>query len=949
MEQGSRRGGAHRPAPPAGDAEAVLAAIAATGTEGVIGQDLDGRVTAWNPGAELLYGWSASEMIGQPIFRAIPPDSEGDWRFLLNRVARGERVQELRTRRLTKDGRKLEVSLTVAPLCGAGGEIIGAATIERDITRRWRMDAILDGQRRMLEVLSQSGELRDALGHLLDATDELLSRGMRVCVMQYEPDRHRLVPCAARLPDAIVRALAAGIHIAPDAHPSGEAMFTGQAVSEPDIEAADGWNGLRDVALEAGLRSCCSTPIRSPGGKVIGTLDLYAPRPGDPETDDLEVAGDIALAAGLALERYDTVRKLNTGRQVLLSLNEINGLIARELDATRIYERVTKEATHLLKAQVGAFFYNDTTRGELRLDVLTGPMRELFEGLQIPRNTPLFKQTLMHGAIQRFDDVTKDPRFGKTKALEALVAGSVPIHSLMAASVTTRTGELIGMLLFGHESRRCFNAGHEEILRGVAQQTALAVETARLYQQASERADALIEADRRKNEFLAMLGHELRNPLSAMAAGLSVIQAELPAGDGTREAVEILNRQAAHMRRLVDDLLDVGRITRGKIDLARDVQDLRERLRAAAMSARTLAREYEQTIELELPSKPVFVEVDAVRIEQVIGNLLHNAMRFSDRGARIDLSLEVRDGDAVVLVRDSGRGIPPDQLSAIFDVFVQAERPDGPHPSGGLGLGLTLVRKLAELHGGSVLARSEGVGQGSEFEVRLPLIAADPGGLAPDARRRADPAPDEAPLRARDAVLPSVEDPDLTPFAPMPSIQAAFQAAPPPEPETAPPKPLVAPKPSPKRKRTEKPPPRVPITQVPLHDRPEGPQAVLRILLAEDLEDAGRALKLLLERWGHKVTHVESGARCLEEARQRKPDVALLDINLPDIDGWELARDLIRTPGLRDIRLAALSGRGQRADREASRVAGFEQHFVKPVDPRLLHTWLREVAAEIAV
>ncbi|MDJ0973982.1 MAG: GAF domain-containing protein [Planctomycetota bacterium] len=921
----------------------MLAAIAAAGTEGVIGQDLDGRITVWSPGAELLYGWTASEMIGQPIFRAIPADSEGEWRFLLNRVARSERVQELRTRRLTKDGRKLEVSVTVAPLRGAGGEIIGAATIERDITRRWRTDAILDGQRRMLEVLSQSGELKDALGHLLDATDELLSRGMRVCVMQYEPERHRLVPCASRLPSALERALADGIHIAPGAHPSGEAMFTGQAVSEADIAAAEGWNGLRDVALGSGLKACCSTPIRSPGGKVIGTLDLYAPQVGDPETDDLEVADDIAQAAGLALERFETVQGLKTGRQVLLALNEINGLIARELDAARIYERVTEEATHLLKAQAGAFLYNDSARGELRIDVLAGPMRERFEQLEIPRNTPLFNQTLMHGAIQRFDDVARDPRFGKTKALEGLLKGPVPIHSLMSAPVATRTGELIGMLLFGHESRRCFTRGHEDILRGVAQQTALAVETARLYQQASERADALSEADRRKNEFLAMLGHELRNPLSALAAGLSLIQDDLPAGDSTREAVEILNRQAAHMRRLVDDLLDVGRITRGKIDLERDVQDLRERLRTAALSARTLAGEYEQEIQLELPEAPVFVEVDAVRIEQVVGNLLHNAMRFSERGATIDLALETRSGDALILVRDGGRGIPPDQLSAIFDVFVQAERPDGPHPSGGLGLGLTLVRKLAELHGGSVVARSEGVGKGSEFEVRLPLFTGATGSDQPPA------APPSAPAASPEFTLPApaIDDPDLTPYAPLPTIPLPERA--PAEPAAATPKPIVAPKPSPKRKRTEKPPPRVPIAQVPLHDRPEGPTAVLRILLAEDLEDTGRALKLLLERWGHKVTHVASGARCLEEARQRRPDVALLDINLPDIDGWALARDLIRVPGLREIRLAALSGRGQRADREASRVAGFEQHFVKPVDPRLLHSWLREVAAEIAV
>ncbi len=846
--------------------DAILAFIG-NSRDAVIVYRLDGTILLWNPGAEALYGWSATEVVGQSMRRVIPPDAQAEHQGLLDVVRTGKPTAEVAVRRVRKGGQPIEVGLTATPFMGADGRVEGVATLERDITRRRRLQGLAGGQRRLLETLFRSERLQEGLRALLDVLLELTAGVDGAAVMLVDGDLPLLNFAAGTIPEALERKLHEGIPVAPGGHPAGEAAFQRQAVSVADVRTSMGWDATRKTVIDAGLLSCCAIPIVAPGGALMGTLDLYGRAPREPSADDIEVAMALAGTAAVAIQRSETMRELRQGREVFGALNEINALLVADLDSDRIIRRATEEATRLVGAQMGAFFQTPTTPGSLdfQLHSLVGPFADRFANMPMPRTTPLFSQALDARAVQRLVDVTKDPRFGKNAPLSGMPDRHPPVRSFMIAPVSSRSGEIIGMLIFGHEQPGRFSRWHGEILQGIASQTALALEGAKLYRQASERAEALATADQRKDEFLALLGHELRNPLGAMIASLSVIEGELPDdADAAHDALTVFRRQSRHMQRLVDDLLDLSRITRGHIRIGRETMDLSESVRSAVEAAQVPTLKLRQTIKLSVPDRPVWVSGDAIRLEQVLGNLLHNARKFSPRGSAITVALDANAQQASVRVRDQGRGIDKADLDSIFEMFAQAADDKKGQSGEGLGLGLALVREIVTLHGGAVRAYSEGAGKGSEFEVRLPVCA---------------PPPKKRKKRSRDS---------------------------------------------------------------------GGPVPVLRILLAEDQPDAARAMSLLLRHWGHRVTHVDNGHAALETARSRRPDVCLLDIGLPGMDGWEVAEKLRKEPRLEDMRLAALTGLGQQLNEAASLQAGFERHFAKAADPDALKTWLEDVALQLA-
>jgi PAS domain S-box-containing protein len=368
--------------------------------------------------------------------------------------------------------------------------------------------------------------------------------------------------------------------------------------------------------------------------------------------------------------------------------------------------------------------------------------------------------------------------------------------------------------------------------------------------------ERLRDADRRKDEFLATLAHELRNPLAPIRTGLEILQ-RVPAGDPAAvEARAMMERQLAHMVHLVDDLLEVSRISRGKLKLRRRRVALREVLDAAVEACRPLIAASRHELVVEGPAAPAWLDGDPTRLAQVVGNLLNNAAKYTPDGGRITLSAAVAGREAVLRVADTGVGIPPGMLPKIFEMFTQVDSALD-RAGGGLGIGLSLVRMLVAKHGGTIEAHSEGEGRGSTFTVRLPL--ADP--PAP----RAEP---EAP---------------------------------------APPAAAIAP-PAPER-------------------RP------LRVLVVDDNEDAAVSLARLLRLFGHATRVAGDGPQALEAAREFRPDVGLLDIGLPGMDGYELARRFRAEPDLAATRLVALTGWGTDEDRRRAREAGFDGHLVKPVAP----------------
>jgi signal transduction histidine kinase len=368
--------------------------------------------------------------------------------------------------------------------------------------------------------------------------------------------------------------------------------------------------------------------------------------------------------------------------------------------------------------------------------------------------------------------------------------------------------------------------------------------------------EALREADRRKDEFLAMLAHELRNPLAPIKNAAQVFRVLGPADTNLQYAREVIDRQVGHLSRLVDDLLDVSRITRGKISLQKERLEVATVVARAVETSRPLIESRGHDLVVSLPGEPVSLLGDLTRLSQVVSNLLTNAAKYTPEGGRIWLTVAREADEVAVEVRDTGVGIPPDMLGRVFELFTQVDR-SLDRSEGGLGIGLTLVRSLVELHGGTVEAQSDGPGRGSRFVVRLPALA--------DGDRKGV-RPEDPPARAG----------------------------------------------SPAR----------------------------RILVVDDNGDAADSLALLLSIAGHATRTARDGPQALAAAEEFRPEVVILDLGLPGIDGYEMARRLRERYGPDAPLLVALTGYGQEEDRRRSHEAGFDHHVVKPPDLAILESLL---------
>jgi CheY-like chemotaxis protein/two-component sensor histidine kinase len=381
---------------------------------------------------------------------------------------------------------------------------------------------------------------------------------------------------------------------------------------------------------------------------------------------------------------------------------------------------------------------------------------------------------------------------------------------------------------------------------------------------------ALREAGRRKDEFLATLAHELRNPLAPIGYALEIMKLAGDDRERVENARETMERQLRHLVRLVDDLLDVSRITRGKLDLRTEPVEMGAVLDRAIEACTPLCEAAEHELTVTVPAEPVHLHADPVRLAQVFGNLINNACKYTPRRGHIRVSVERRGSEGVVTVADSGMGIEPEALSRVFDIFTQI---DGSHErvQGGVGIGLTLAKGLVEMHGGTVHAFSEGLGQGSRFVVRLPVLAAE----SPE--RTADSDSGTRTLEAGEA---------------------------------------------------------------------RGATTGRRVLVVEDDRESARSLSELLEMTGHEPHTVHDGAAAIARAEALRPDIVLLDIGLPKMNGYEVCQAIRRRPwGARTI-VVALTGWGQDEDRRRTRDAGFDGHLVKPVEFDDLARFLRTAASE---
>jgi PAS domain S-box-containing protein len=673
------------------EARLRLAALVESSEDAIIGYDLAGNITSWNMGATRLYDYTAEEVVGKPLTLLEPPGHPDELPTMLERIKRGEGIEHFETVRVRKDGRRVNVSLTISPVKNAEGKIVGASKIARDITARKRQEVNL----RFLAGASK------VLAELLDV-HSTLQKVARLAVPHFADW------CAVDMlePDGSLRRLAVA-HVDPS--------------------------------------------------KVELAHELYRRFPPDPSA------------------RQGVWNIIRTGK------SEIVPEISDELLAQRV----------------------------------------------------------------------KNPEVLR-------IIRKLGLRSYMGVPLMVR-GEVLGVATFiAAESGRHYDAHDLALAEELAHRSAIAIENARLYSEVRE-------ADRRKDEFLATLAHELRNPLAPIRNSLQILNMPRVDPAMAERSREMMERQVQHLVRLVDDLLDVSRVMQGKIELRKQQVELASVVARAVESAQPLIDALGHELTIHLPIESLTLQADPVRLAQVFGNLLTNAAKYTEARGRIWLTTQREGEQAVLRIRDTGIGIAPDMLSRIFDLFVQAEHATN-RSQGGLGIGLTLVKNLVEMHHGTVEAHSPGLGKGSEFVVRLPILRKSEAG-----RMKDESGKDAGSLH------PSS-------FIPQPSGR--------------------------------------------------------RLVVVDDNVDAADSLAVLLRLQGHEVHVAHDGPAGLRLAAEHQPEMIFLDIGMPGMDGYEVARRLRHEPGLKNVRLAALTGWGQQEDRRRTAEAGFDYHLVKPVEPKVLEELL---------
>ncbi len=532
-------------------AQARLAAIVESSDDAIISKTLDGIIITWNAGAQRLFGWTAAEAVGQPITILIPPERLDEETEIISRLRRGDRVDHFETVRITKDGRRRNISLTVSPVLDATGRVIAASKVARDITARKQADAALVA-------------LKDQLALQL-------------------ADMRRLHEMSVRLSN---------------------------------------------------------------------TLELEA----------------------ILQETLRTAAAVESTSMALLSLCDVDGKHFR----------------------IGASFgFTDEF------------LRKFSE---VPLGCSSCGTSLQERRRVVIEDIDNDPRFEHLKEL-AHEEGFRAVH---CTPLITRGGKLVGVL--STHFRRPHRPSDREIhlIDLCVRQAVDFIENAQLYAE-------LREADRRKDEFLATLAHELRNPLAPITNSLELLKMTDDLSPTVNRIRGVMDRQVSQMVRLVDDLLEVSRITRGKIDLRQAPVELAAVVGSAIETSRPLLDAAGHQLAIKLPPEPITLYVDAVRLAQVLANILNNAIKYTERGGQIWLTARRDAKHAVISIRDSGVGIRSDMLPRVFEVFAQSDQ-TASRSQGGLGIGLALAKKLVELHGGNITAQSAGVGKGSEFTVSLPMV-----------------------------------------------------------------------------------------------------------------------------------------------------------------------------------------------------------------------------------
>ena len=625
-----------------------------------------------------------------------------------------------------------------------------------------------------------------------------------------------------------------------DANPAACRLL---GVSAPDLL------GRRfDDFLEPGVDLEAAWRVFLRSGEQAGELRVIRP---DGEVRHVEYSATARFVAGrhLAILRDIAGRKLAEAERVELQrreqlrLRETETLLAvsRALSSTRdpteTMRRVAREIARALGADmVGAYLADPSAESLWPTAGYHVPrhMLDAFRRIPIPiKGHAAIEEAWTHRRAVWTDDMPHDPR------VHAATLQHFPHQSDLFAPIRIHDQPVGGFFVIWWTVPRSITEWEISLVQGISDLAGIFLENAQLYRETAE-------ANRAKDEFLATLSHELRNPLGAIVNAAAALDHEGIGEDRAMRLRKIIQRQTYHLTRLVDDLLDVARTTAGKIALNRQPIDLADVAGGCVRSLREGGRAQHRRLTIRVES--VIVNADPTRLAQVITNLLDNAVKFTPAGGSVEIDVMREGPEGVIRVSDRGIGIAPEMLPRVFDLFAQAEQPLE-RSVGGLGVGLALSRRLVEMHGGTITAASEGPGRGAQFTVRLPVEAM--------------PTP-----------------------APTPAVPA--------------------------------------------------PERIRTVLVIEDNDDARESLRLLLESLGHRVLVAVDGHQGVAQALEHRPEVLLVDLGLPGLDGYEVARAVRASPGGKSAVLIAVTGYGQAEDRRRSTEAGFDAHLVKPVSQSLL-------------
>jgi PAS domain S-box-containing protein len=717
------------------EAALYLAAIVKNSDDAIVSKNLDGIITSWNPAAEEIFGFTADEAIGKSIRIIIPPDRQTEEDDVLARLRRGEAISHFETVRMRKDGTQFPASITVSPIRNADGRIIGASKIARDISFRRRAEArVREAEERRVEVHRRLTALVAASGSLLGSPriEEVLPAiislaGQVLTADAYAVWRFDEVGKAWRMAasEGVSQAFARDIITSFRGREAAPAPVLDPIVAA-DVDTVVMLGERRQAYHREGITSMLVIPLASGAEATTATLVFYYRTSRRFAAEEIESARALGFIAGAALRTADLYTEQRNRQRQALFLAQAATALASSLDYRSTLSTLAQLAVPHIADWCVVHILSATGELERVAVAHPDPDRVRFANEFYERYPPRLEDPRGLGEVVR----TGEPFIVEQLTDEMIVAGArsaqhladvrqLGVNSVMMVPIRTRKGTIGAITFVAAESGRRYTEADLRFAETVADRASLAIENSWAYDEAKS-------ANQLKDDFLATLSHELRTPLNAMLGYTRMLRASAVPQDRRDAALEVIERNGKMLAQIVDEVLDVSRIVSGKLRLSVQRLDparlLTDAIAIVAPAADAKGIHLRSNIDPDVQA----VQADPDRLQQVLWNVLTNAVKFTPSGGTIDVSISALASDVEIIVSDTGRGIDPAFLPHIFERFRQADsRFTREH--GGLGLGLSIARNIVEMHGGTIHAESEGQGHGATFRIRLPAFVAAAG------------------------------------------------------------------------------------------------------------------------------------------------------------------------------------------------------------------------------